>query len=58
VQAIPSPVVPKGTARLRVSITAGHTAEQLERFAAALDQGMAELGIPRGGTPQHLKPVH
>lgn len=48
VQAIPSPVVPKGTARLRVSITAGHAQEHLERFAAVLDQGLAELGIPRG----------
>jgi 7-keto-8-aminopelargonate synthetase-like enzyme len=49
VQAIPSPVVPKGTARLRVSITAGHTQEQLARFADVLDQGLAELGIPRDG---------
>jgi 8-amino-7-oxononanoate synthase len=52
VQAIPAPVVPKGTARLRVSITAGHTQEQLDRFAATLDQGLAELGIARGGFPR------
>jgi 8-amino-7-oxononanoate synthase len=43
VQAIPHPVVPKGTARLRISITAGHCKEQLDQFAAVLDQGLAEL---------------
>lgn len=49
-QAIPPPVVPKGTARLRVSITAGHTQEHLDHFAAVLDQGLTELGIPRDGS--------
>jgi 8-amino-7-oxononanoate synthase len=43
VQGIPHPVVPKGTARLRISITAGHHEEQLDQFAAVLDQGLAEL---------------
>jgi 8-amino-7-oxononanoate synthase len=50
VQAIPHPVVPKGSARLRVSITAGHRREDLEAFVAVLDQGLAELGIPRDGS--------
>ncbi len=48
VQGIPHPVVPKGKARLRVSITAGHGKEQLDQFAAVLDQGLDELAIPRG----------
>lgn len=47
VQGIPHPVVPKGSARLRVSITAGHSKEQLDRFAAVLDRGLDELAIPR-----------
>ncbi len=50
VQGIPHPVVPKGSARLRVSITAGHRKEQLDRFAAVLDQGLDEFAIPRGGS--------
>lgn len=48
VQAIPHPVVPKGSARLRVSVTAGHRKEHLDQFAAVLDQGLDELAIPRG----------
>jgi glycine C-acetyltransferase len=50
VQGIPHPVVPKGAARLRVAITAGHRKEQLDAFAAVLDQGLAELRIPRDGS--------
>lgn len=50
VQAIPHPVVPKGSARLRVSITAGLRKEHLDQFAAVLDQGLEELGIPRDGS--------
>jgi glycine C-acetyltransferase len=52
VQGIPHPVVPKGAARLRVSITAGHSKEQLDAFAAVLDQGLDELVIPRNGGGQ------
>ncbi len=52
VQGIPHPVVPKGTARLRVSITAGHCKEQLDQFAAVLDQGLDELAISRDGSGQ------
>jgi len=50
VQGIPHPVVPKGKARLRVSITAGHGKEQLDDFAAVLDRGIDELSIPRDGS--------
>ncbi|HEX7180394.1 MAG TPA: aminotransferase class I/II-fold pyridoxal phosphate-dependent enzyme [Thermoanaerobaculia bacterium] len=51
VQAIPHPVVPKGLARLRVSITAGHCKEHLDQFAAVLDQGLDELAIPKPEAP-------
>jgi 8-amino-7-oxononanoate synthase len=52
VQGIPHPVVPKGTARLRVAVTAGHRREQMDQFVAVLDQGLDELGIPRDGRGQ------
>jgi len=54
VQGIPHPVVPKGSARLRVSITAGHCKEQLDQFAAVLDQGLDELAIPRDGSGREM----
>ena len=47
VQAIPHPVVPRGQARLRVTVTAGHRKEDLNQLAATLDQGLEELAIPR-----------
>lgn len=50
VQGIPYPVVPRGSSRLRVSITAGHRKEELDGFAAVLDQGLDELGIARDGS--------
>jgi 8-amino-7-oxononanoate synthase len=49
VQAIPYPVVPKGKARLRVSINAGHRKEDVIRFAAVLGRALDELGISRSG---------
>jgi 8-amino-7-oxononanoate synthase len=42
VPAIRPPSVPEGTARLRVSLTAGHTREDVERLLAALEkEGLA-----------------
>ena len=49
VQGIPHPVVPKGSSRLRVAVTAGHRKEQMDDFVAVLDRGLDELAIPRGG---------
>jgi len=45
IQSIHPPVVPPGTARLRASITANHTVEDLERAARVLERGARELGI-------------
>ena len=38
------PVVPKGKARIRVQISAGHTRENLDKAVAAFSQAMGELG--------------
>ncbi|MBE6196209.1 MAG: glycine C-acetyltransferase [Rikenellaceae bacterium] len=39
------PVVPKGQARIRVQVSAGHTTEQLDRCIAAFTKVGKELGI-------------
>jgi 7-keto-8-aminopelargonate synthetase-like enzyme len=39
VQAVPHPVVPKGTARLRAAVSATHTREDLDRCLAVLESG-------------------
>ena len=39
------PVVPKGQARIRVQISAGHNREQLERCIAAFEKVGRELGV-------------
>lgn len=44
VQAIPSPVVPQGMARLRASITAAHTNEELKYSAEVIAEALAEVG--------------
>jgi 8-amino-7-oxononanoate synthase len=45
VRAIRPPTVPRGTSRLRVALTAGHEAAQLEAFLGALDEVLAGLPI-------------
>ena len=39
------PVVPKGQARIRVQVSAGHTTEQLDRCIAAFTKVGRELGV-------------
>ena len=39
------PVVPKGQARIRVQVSAGHTTEQLDRCIAAFTKVGKELGV-------------
>jgi 5-aminolevulinate synthase len=47
VQAINYPTVPRGEERLRFTITPGHTLEQLDRVADALDDTFTTLSIKR-----------
>jgi 8-amino-7-oxononanoate synthase len=46
VRAIRPPTVPRGTSRLRVSLTAGHTAEQVDGFLVALREVLLEVRGP------------
>lgn len=48
IQAIYPPVVPAGTARLRASVTADHSFEDLKHAATVLERGAKELGILHG----------
>jgi 8-amino-7-oxononanoate synthase len=45
VQAIPSPVVPEGLARLRACISAAHTIEDIDYCAEVIIEGGKQLGI-------------
>lgn len=44
IQAIPHPVVPKGLARLRAAVSAGHRPEDLARAVAVLHAGAEQVG--------------
>lgn len=46
IQAIPYPVVPKGQARLRLSINADHTKEQIDYLAKVLEEAKEVLDTP------------
>jgi len=46
VQAIPAPVVPVGTARLRCCVTALHSEFDLARCSRVIGQACREMGIP------------
>jgi len=46
VSAIRPPTVPPGTARLRISLSAAHSAEDVERLAAALNRIGRDLPVP------------
>lgn len=45
VHAVTSPVVAEGAARLRCSVTAAHTIEELDRCAQTIARGARELGL-------------
>src|SRR5512133_2064488 len=47
VRAIRPPTVPRGTSRLRVSLTAAHAPEQVDAFLGALEEVLRELPAPR-----------
>ncbi len=52
VRAIRPPTVPRGTSRLRVSLTASHTEQHVDDFLRALAEVLAALGWePKGKSP-------
>lgn len=57
VQAIRPPTVPPGTARLRLTVTASHTEEQIQEVADAVRGALARRGLSpdlrRGVVPPH-----
>lgn len=47
VRAIRPPTVPRGTSRLRVALTAGHSEAQVDAFLGALEEVLRELPVGR-----------
>lgn len=50
VQAINYPTVSRGTERLRITPTPGHTKAMCDELIGAVDSIFTELGLPRGGS--------
>ncbi|MCS7214116.1 MAG: 8-amino-7-oxononanoate synthase [Candidatus Calescibacterium sp.] len=48
VRAIRYPSVPRGTARLRITVSAVHTKDQIQRFASELFDVMSSINVSRG----------
>jgi glycine C-acetyltransferase/8-amino-7-oxononanoate synthase len=53
-QGIRPPTVPEGTSRLRVTVSASHTPQELRRAAQAIAEVARELGLPVGAGPRRL----
>jgi glycine C-acetyltransferase len=47
VNSVPFPAVPHGSERLRISLTANHTREQLDEALRAIDDAAQEIDLPR-----------